>query len=235
MEELETLKIQKAISISGYCSRREAEELILKKQVLVNNEIAKIGQRVSIKDVIVVNGKTINFLKQPDLYILFNKPRGLICTNNDPENRKTIFEYLNLNQYCYSVGRLDFNTTGVIIITNDGGLANKLAHPSSEITRSYLVSLDRSLSTQEIKFLNSNRVILENKPSKQNVSYVKDNDYIISLNEGRNHHVKKIFNLVQTNVLKLHRFAYGPLTDHNLKIGKFRNLTKDEIKLLKSL
>ncbi|AWX69235.1 pseudouridine synthase [[Mycoplasma] anseris] len=230
----ETIKIQKAISMSGYCSRREAELLIAQNKVKINNEIAKIGQRITTKDVILIDNKKIDWNKQPNIYLVLNKPKRTICTIEDPENRKTIYQWMNLKEYAFSVGRLDFNTTGIIIITNDGDLANKLAHPSSQIKRSYIATLDRALSTEELKFLNSHRVILDNKKSVQQVEFVGDNSYQITLVEGRNHHVKKLFNLVQSNVIKLHRVSYGCITDKNLKIGKWRNLTAKEIIDLKN-
>ncbi|MBN4089510.1 rRNA pseudouridine synthase [Mycoplasma enhydrae] len=228
----EKLKVQKIISDYGYCSRREAEKLIIESRVLVNGALASIGQRVSLDDEIRIDNKVISN-KTSKFYILLNKPQNTICTLKDPQGRKTIYEWININKYCYSIGRLDYNTTGVIIITNDGDFANILAHPSSEIEREYIVTLEKPLSDKELNYLNSNFVKLNGVFSKQKVTKIKDLVYSIKLNEGRNHHVKNLFLLVNNYVKKLHRKRYGILDDTNLKIGEFREIKSSEIEQFK--
>ncbi|WP_373435177.1 pseudouridine synthase [Metamycoplasma equirhinis] len=229
-----SIKLQKYMSDCGFCSRRESEKLILQGKVFVNEELATIGQRISITDKVKVNNSILK-LENKKLYILLNKPKNTICTLDDPQKRKTIYDHIKINKYLFSVGRLDFNTTGVILITNDGELANKLAHPSSKIERQYLVELEKKLSQDELEFLNSKNVKLNGKISKQKVTKISETKYLISLYEGRNHHVKNLFLLVENYVKKLHRKSYGFLTDENLKIGEFRQLTETEISMLKNI
>ncbi|WP_373440867.1 pseudouridine synthase [Metamycoplasma equirhinis] len=229
-----SIKLQKYMSDCGFCSRRESEKLILQGKVFVNEELATIGQRISITDKVKVNNSILK-LENKKLYILLNKPKNTICTLDDPQKRKTIYDHIKINKYLFSVGRLDFNTTGVILITNDGELANKLAHPSSKIERQYLVELEKKLSQDKLEFLNSKNVKLNGKISKQKVTKISETKYLISLYEGRNHHVKNLFLLVENYVKKLHRKSYGFLTDENLKIGEFRQLTETEISMLKNI
>ncbi|WP_373434850.1 pseudouridine synthase [Metamycoplasma equirhinis] len=229
-----SIKLQKYMSDCGFCSRRESEKLILQGKVFVNEELATIGQRISITDKVKVNNSILK-LENKKLYILLNKPKNTICTLDDPQKRKTIYDHIKINKYLFSVGRLDFNTTGVILITNDGELANKLAHPSSKIERQYLVELEKELSQDKLEFLNSKNVKLNGKISKQKVTKISETKYLISLYEGRNHHVKNLFLLVENYVKKLHRKSYGFLTDENLKIGEFRQLTETEISMLKNI
>ncbi|TPR54096.1 pseudouridine synthase [Metamycoplasma neophronis] len=231
----EKIKLQKLISQSGYCSRHEAEKWIADGRVFVNGEQAHIGLRVCENDNIKINGKDLINKQNKHIYILLNKPMNTICTLKDPQNRKTIYEYMHLEEYAYSIGRLDFNTTGVIIITNDGDLANKLAHPSSEVEREYIVQLEKPLSEKDLSYLNSNFVKLNGKYSRQKVSEIGENKYSVILKEGRNHHVKNLFLLVNNYVKKLHRKSYGPITDKNLKVGAYRNLSPHEIKVLKQI
>ncbi|WP_373436408.1 pseudouridine synthase [Metamycoplasma equirhinis] len=229
-----SIKLQKYMSDCGFCSRRESEKLILQGKVFVNEELATIGQRILITDKVKVNNNILK-LENKKLYILLNKPKNTICTLDDPQKRKTIYDHIKINKYLFSVGRLDFNTTGVILITNDGELANKLAHPSSKIERQYLVELEKELSQDKLEFLNSKNVKLNGKISKQKVTKISETKYLISLYEGRNHHVKNLFLLVENYVKKLHRKSYGFLTDENLKIGEFRQLTETEISMLKNI
>ncbi|WP_373438093.1 pseudouridine synthase [Metamycoplasma equirhinis] len=229
-----SIKLQKYMSDCGFCSRRESEKLILQGKVFVNEELATIGQRILITDKVKVNNSILK-LENKKLYILLNKPKNTICTLDDPQKRKTIYDHIKINRYLFSVGRLDFNTTGVILITNDGELANKLAHPSSKIERQYLVELEKELSQAKLEFLNSKNVKLNGKISKQKVTKISETKYLISLYEGRNHHVKNLFLLVENYVKKLHRKSYGFLTDENLKIGEFRQLTETEISMLKNI
>ncbi|QJG66680.1 rRNA pseudouridine synthase [Mycoplasma phocoeninasale] len=231
---MEEIKIQKLISFLGYCSRREAEKLVEQGKVYVNGELAKIGMRVTLKDLIQINGKIL-VNKQKNIYLLLNKPKNTICSLNDPQGRKTIYQHIKMKDYAYSVGRLDFNTTGVIIITNDGDFANMLAHPSSEIKREYIAELESPLEQNSINYLNSNFVKLNGKFSRQVVKHLKDNKYLVILKEGRNHHVKNLFALVNNRVVNLHRKSFAFLSDKGLKIGEFRDLTFDEISQLKKL
>lgn len=231
---MEKIRIQKLLSALGIDSRRHVEEAIKNNEVYVDDKLAILGQLVDENSKIIYKNKLIN---QKNIttkkYILFNKPKNLICTNNDPQKRKTIFDYLGLKEYTYSIGRLDFNTTGIIIVTNDGEFANLMAHPSSNILREYIVKLEKPLSDEDIKFLNSDNVILESKKSKQKVTKLNDLIYSVILYEGWNHHVKNLFALVNNYVINLHRKRYGEFSDENLPIGKWKEININKINAIK--
>ncbi|MGX9388847.1 pseudouridine synthase [Mycoplasma sp. 327] len=228
------VKLQKMISDFGFCSRREAEKMIMQKRVLVDGQVAKIGQRVDAEAVIKIDGEIIE-KSDKKFYILLNKPRNTICTLRDPQGRKTIYEWMGMDKYCYSIGRLDFNTTGVIIISNDGNFANILAHPSSNIEREYIATLEKPMSEKDLNFLNSNFVKLNGVFSKQTIKHIKDLTYSIVLKEGRNHHVKNLFLLVNNFVKKLHRKRYGVITDDGLRVGEHRHITASELEWFKKI
>ena len=229
--ENKTFKIQKLISESGVTSRRKAELLIKDGKVTVNGVISTIGDKASFDDEILVDG--ISIAKRNKVYYLLNKPEKIVCTLQDNFDRKTIVELIKTDEYIYPIGRLDYNTTGVIILTNDGELTNKLLHPSNKIKRIYRATLDSSLSRDELNFLNSQKVVIDLRLSRQSVVKVKDNTYNIELFEGRNHHIKKLFKLVNKAVITLNRIEFAGLKMNALERGKYRELTLEEIKYLK--
>lgn len=232
MESRWPIRINKYLSEIGFCSRRNAEELINQKKVTVNGELAHLGQKINEKDIVLVNGKTIkkNYEKK---YYLLNKPKNTICSLKDNFKRKTIFELIQDKDYLFSVGRLDYDTTGVIIITNDGELTNKLTHPSYQIERIYHVTIDHQLSKDDLLFLNNNKLLINNKSSKQKVEHIKNNEYLVHLWEGSYHHVKKIFEHLDKNVIALDRVSFAGIKYDNLKQGSYRLLTKKEVENLK--
>ena len=225
-------KLQKLISESGITSRRKAEVLIIDGKVSVNGQIANIGDKGSFEDNILVDGVAIN--KRDKVYYLLNKPEKIVCTLKDNFDRRTIVDIIKTDEYIYPIGRLDYNTTGIIILTNDGELTNKLLHPSNKIKRVYRATLDSSLSRDELNFLNSQKVVIDLRLSRQSVVRVKDNTYNIELFEGRNHHVKKLFKLVNKAVITLNRIEFAGLKMNSLERGKYRELTLSEVDYLKT-
>lgn len=232
MDSKKLVRINKYLSEIGFCSRRNAEELINQKKILVNGELAKLGQKIHENDVILVNGKTINKIYEKKYYLL-NKPKNTICSLKDNFKRKTIFDLINDKDYLFSIGRLDYDTTGVIIITNDGELSNKLTHPSYQIERIYHVIINQQLSKEDLLFLNNNKLLINNKISKQKIEHIKKNEYFVYLWEGSYHHVKKIFEHLNRNVIALDRVSFAGLKYGNLTQGSYRLLTKKEIENLK--
>lgn len=231
---MEEIRIQKLISQSGIASRREAEEIIKKGGVTVNGERATLGQRATKKDKIVVNGNEIPQPQEHKYYII-NKPEKTICTLKDNFNRTIITDLIDETDYIYPVGRLDYNTTGVLLLTNDGELANKLAHPSFEIVRRYRARLSYKLDKPELVFLNGDNVIVNGKVSKQIVELIESKTYLVTLREGSYHHIKKIFELVEREVLDLKRIEFAGLTVDKLMLGQYRKLKANEVKMLKQL
>lgn len=231
---MELIRINKLLSQAGISSRREAEELIKKGKIIVNGEKAILGQKVSWKDNIFVNGTKIE-KKQELKYYLLNKPKNTICTLKDNFNRTRVVDLIDDKSYLFPVGRLDYDTTGVLLITNDGELSNKLTHPSFGIIREYRARLDEKLDLEQLKFLNGDNVIVNNKKSKQFVNQVGPKSYLIVLKEGSYHHVKKIFEVVGKRVLDLKRISFASLTCEKMMIGEYRKLKPFEINILKSL
>ena len=234
-------RLQKVIANLGYTSRRKAEELIIKGKVKVNGEvITSLGTKVKTSDTIEVENTILDNQKNYEYYLL-NKPRGVISSTSDEHNRKTIVDLIVSNQRIYPIGRLDYDTTGAIILTNDGYLANKLMHPSSNIEKTYIAKVTGLVTGFEIKKLREGIVIDGKKTSKAKVNlkkYDKKNDKStveLIIHEGKNHQVKKMFEAINHDVIKLKREKYAGLDLTNLKSGEYRKLTNKEVAILYSL
>ncbi len=231
-------RLQKFIAESGYCSRRKAEELIKSGKVAVNNiTITELGTKVSFEDVVMIDGKTLE--KQEKEYYLFNKPRGGVTTTSDDKKRKTVMDYFESENRLYPVGRLDYDTTGLLIITNDGDFANMLTHPKNNIEKVYIAKVTPVLKGEHIRTLKSGIVIdgvkcipdrVKLKSTEKNTSMVE-----IIIHEGKNHEVKKMFESIGFEVLKLTRIKIGFLTVDKLLSGKYRKLKPKEIQQLYAL
>lgn len=233
-------RLQKVIALSGIASRRKAEELIKNGDVIVNGEVVtKLGTKVTYSDDILVCGKKIE--KEEKEYYLFNKPRGVICSTSDDKGRKVVVDYFNSNKRLYPVGRLDYDTTGALIVTNDGNLSNLIMHPKNEIEKVYIAKLNGVIKGAEINKIKSGVIIdnvkcvpkkvkLKNFNVKKNTSTVE-----IIITEGKNHEVKKIFESVGFFVDKLKRERIAFLSLGNLKSGEYRKLNPKEVKQLFNL
>lgn len=233
-------RIQKVISNLGYASRREAEKLILDGKVKVNGEIVReLGTKVTKKDVITVCGDVLDKNKNYEYYIL-NKPRGVISSVSDPCGRRTVVDLIETDARIYPIGRLDYDTTGVLLLTNDGELANKLMHPSSNIEKTYVVKVDGLVTGKDIKNLRNGVIINGNKtyPAKVKLkSYNKKTDksiVVLTIHEGKNHQVKNMFKVLGYDVLKLKREKYADLGLVGLRVGEYRKLTNKEVSVLYS-
>ena len=231
-------RLQKLIANSGYCSRRKAEELIKNKKVMVNGILATLGDNASYSDEILVEGNLINY--EPKEYYLFNKPRGVVCTTKDDKNRKTVLDYFDdVNVRIYPVGRLDYDTTGILLLTNDGDFANLMMHPSNKIDKFYVAKVKGIVTVDEIKKLKNGVILDGNKVYPSRVKLKKiDKKHMtsiveITIHDGKNHEVKRIFNSINHDVLKLKRESFGFLTLGNLKSGEKRSLTSKEVRQLK--
>ena len=230
-------RLQKVIANSGYCSRRKAEELISKGCVMVNGiTVYEQGVKVDGNDTITVDGNTIN--REEKEYILLYKPRGVVTTTKDDKNRKTVIDLINTNKRLYPVGRLDYDTSGALLLTNDGDLANKLMHPKSHIDKLYIAKIEGIITASVAKKIASGVDIDGKKTSRAKVKIKKikklDNTSIVEIiiHEGRNHQVKKMFEAFGFKVLKLKREMYSFLDLTGLKSGEYRNLSIKEGKCL---
>ena len=231
-------RIQKIIAESGYCSRRKAEELIQKGLVSVNGVVIRqMGQKASYDDHIEVEGVSIEN-KQDKVYYLLNKPRGVITSTTDDKNRKTIVDLINDPRRIYPVGRLDYDTTGIILLTNDGELANLIMHPKNKIDKVYVAKIEGIFTKLDSMKLSKGVMIEGKKTAKCQVKVKKidkkNNKSIVELtiHEGRNHQVKNMFKALGYDVLKLKREKIAFLDLTGLKSGEYRLLTIHEVKKL---
>lgn len=232
-------RLQKVIANSGYCSRRKAEELISNGSVKVNGKtITEMGYKVNPSDVVVVEGKAISSIEKE--YILLNKPRSVITSTSDDKGRKTILDIIETDKRLYPVGRLDYDTTGAIILTNDGELANLLMHPKNRVNKVYIAKVNGFFDKQSLLKMSNGVYIDDYKTAKCFVKLKKydkkTNTSIVevTIHEGHNHQVKKMFEAVGFNVLKLKREKIAFLDVSDLKSGEYRYLSIKEVKRLYS-
>ncbi len=229
------VRLQKQIANNGYCSRRQAEILIVNRKVKVNNLIIdKLGYKVSENDIITINGKIISKVNKK-IYILFNKPRYVVTTLKDPQNRTIILDYFkDIQEKIYPIGRLDYDTSGIILLTNDGDFAQKVSHPSNNINKTYLVIIKGRLSQENIYDLENGIQITEDfitsNAEVNNLRYRNNKTYIhLTIHEGKNHQIKKMFSCLGYPVLKLKRIKISNISIGNLKSGEYRFLTSNEV------
>lgn len=234
------VRLQKAMSDAGVASRRKSEQMIADGEVSVNGKIVtEMGVKVDHSDKIEVNGVPLRSEKKR--YILMYKPRGVISAVKDDKGRKVITDFLkeDVDERVYPIGRLDYDTSGLILLTNDGEFANQLMHPRYHVDKTYVAKIEGVLSTEEIKKLENGikfkdyksapaKAKVISKDTKKNTSLVR-----LTIHEGHNHQVKNMFQAVGHSVTKLSRERYGFLTLDGLVSGKYRDLTRQEVALLK--
>lgn len=228
-------RLQKVIANAGVCSRRQAEELIIENKVKVNDKIVNtLGTKVNPEDKIEVDGKVIS--QEQKVYLLFNKPKNCVSTLSDDRGRPTVIDYLkDVKERVYPIGRLDFDTTGVLLFTNDGDFANSLAHPSNDIDKVYIATVKGVVTIEQLKPLVEGVEIDFRKTAPAKVRIIRANqekDYTvieIIIHEGRNRQIKKMFDAINIRVMKLNRDKFAGLTVVGLEPGQYRHLTKEEI------
>jgi 23S rRNA pseudouridine2605 synthase len=234
------MPLNKYLAHCGVCSRREAAEVIKTGTVVVNGKaITEPGHKVTDKDEVKVNGKKISIQKEL-VYILLNKPKDYITTSEDPQGRRTIMDLMRgvSNNRIYPVGRLDRNTTGVLLLTNDGELTQKLSHPSFQVKKVYEVTLDKPLEKRDFEKL-LNGVTLEDgfiAPDALGYADPKNKKIVgIEIHSGRNRIVRRMFESLGYDVKGLDRVLFANLTKKNVDRGKWRYLNEKEVRLLKFL
>jgi len=224
-------RLNKFISESGICSRRKAEEMILANRVTVNNRVVtQLFFKVNPdKDKVFLDGERI--APKRHIYYLLNKPMGVVTTTEDEKNRKTVIDLIKTNEKIFPVGRLDFNTTGVLLLTNDGEFSNLLTHPRNRVPREYEVRLDRHLTDVDIDKLQSG-IFIEGKRGRfEKISFTSRNSkkfVNVVATEGRNHFVKNMFSALSYTVVSLNRISFAGFKA-DIPLGSYRVLSKAEI------
>ncbi|WMT42662.1 pseudouridine synthase [Paenibacillus sp. D2_2] len=235
-------RLQKILANAGVASRRKCEELILNGKVMVNDEVVTtLGTKADPNvDVIIVNGKTIGAEKK--VYIVINKPKGVITSASDPQGRKIVTDYLKgIKERLYPVGRLDYDTEGLLILTNDGDFAHLLTHPKHHVSKTYLATVKGVPHGTELEKLKQGIMLEDGMTAPAEAEYHdidpegKQSTISITIHEGRNRQVRRMFDAISHPVLKLKRISFGDLFLGNLKRGLYRHLTKEEVEGLYKL
>lgn len=235
------MRINKFIAHAGLASRRKADELIKAGKVKVNGEvIIELGLEIKEQDRVEVNGVLVG-LEEEKVYYMLNKPTGYLSTASDDRGRKTVIDILKpkVKERIYPVGRLDLETEGLIILTNDGEIANKLIHPSSNIEKTYYVELDRPITVQNIRAIERGVDIGGYTTKKSQIKKIgtgtSTHRCLITIEEGKNRQVRKMFETQRLRVKYLKRLRIGELYLEDLNPGEFRKLTKKELQYLRKL
>ncbi|MEK7433593.1 MAG: pseudouridine synthase [Cyanobacteriota bacterium] len=233
-------RLQKIISSAGVASRRKAEQLILEGKVKVNDTIIKeLGFKANPhSDKIYVLGKRLT-IKTKKVYIALNKPVGIICSRSDEKGRKTVIDIVDVNRYIYPVGRLDFDSSGLVLLTNDGDAMNAIIHPKYEIEKTYIVLVDGNISDNHLRKLESGIQLAEGRtaPAKIKVlgDYPNETKLEMTITEGKNRQIRRMLDAVGYGVKKLKRVTIGKIELGNLKKGEFRYLNDLEVEWIESL
>lgn len=232
-------RLQKYLADCGVASRRKSEEIISDGRVSVNgNTVLKVVPVDTDKDIVCVDGKKVTPEKKK-IYILLNKPEGVITSVHDQFDRKTVMDIVKIKERIFPVGRLDYDTSGLIILTNDGVCANKIMHPSKQVNKVYIAKIKGIPSDEEIKNFKNGIIIDGIKTSNANFKVLEkgngNSTVEITIHEGRNRQVRKMCSSIGHDVIKLKRISIGEVKLGNLKEGSFRQMNSDEISYLKSL
>lgn len=238
---MEKIRLQKVLSDIGYCSRRKAEELITRGKVKVNGHPAELGMKVDPRaDLISVGGQNLVVpRKKTYRYLMMNKPRGYVTTVNDEQGRRCVMDLLEgVEERVYPVGRLDMNSEGLLLFTNDGTFANDMMHPSRHVTKTYRVTVRPDITDEQAVAL-AEGVVIDGKktsPAVVKVLTKEPNRVVVELiiHEGRNRQVRKMCEAVGLEVARLKRSSIGPLRLGMLKPGAVRDLTAEELKAIRA-
>lgn len=235
------MRLQKYLAQCGVASRRHAEEMIAQGKVQVNGQtVREMGVQVEDTDIVCVNGERVQ-LESEKRYVLYHKPMGEVTTVSDPKGRETVMDHFHdYPVRLYPIGRLDYDSEGLLLLTNDGDLAAKLTHPSHEVDKTYLARVTGNLSEEAVHRLRTGVVLddgFKTSPARVNVIRVETFAcaVLITIHEGHNRQVRRMMEAVGHKVLLLRRVKFGPIDLRGLPRGEWRDLTQEEIRALKAL
>lgn len=226
---MDGVRIQKVLAQAGIGSRRHCDELVSKGKVKVNGQVAVEGQRVSDSDIIEVDNKVIPTNSEYE-YFLLNKPLGYVCSLKDKHNKKWVVDLISTNEHrIFPVGRLDKNTSGLLILTNDGYLTNQLTHPSKGVWKKYLVVVNKTMANNDLNKLKNGIQLEDGITAKAKVKQLGKDSFYLQIHEGRNRQIRRMCKALGYEVVELSRVAIGSLQDKTLELGEYRELTKEEV------
>lgn len=236
---MESIKLQKYVADCGLMSRRAAEKEIEAGNFCVNGIIATIGMRIDPNsDAVTYKGKSVVMKSARKVYIMLYKPKGVVTTMNDEKGRKTVADIVDVGVRVYPIGRLDLNSEGLLLMTNDGELANSIAHPRGEIKKVYAVTLKGKVENEHLDRLRAVRELDGEKIQPVGVELVSRNEVSsvvkFTLSEGKNREIRRICEQVGVYITKLKRISLGPIRLGDLKTGEFRELNSSELRALKN-
>lgn len=222
-------RVQKLLSNYGYCSRRKAETLIEEGRVKVNGKIITLGDKATEKDKIEVDGKEVN--KEKKVYLMFNKPVRCVTALHDKEH-KTVMYYIKIPERVFPIGRLDYYTSGLLLLTNDGDFANKIMHPRYEKKKTYEVKLGDPINNEQISMIQKGLKLRDGKTAPAYVKKIKPNHLEITIHEGKNRIIRRMMDYLNLRIKTLKRIKIGNLSLGNLRPGRFKYLKKEDLKKL---
>lgn len=226
---MDEIRINKYIASSGVCSRRNADDIISSGRVKINGQvITELGTKVTNKDVVEIDGKIIS-IEANKVYIMLNKPKGYVTTSKEQFNRPSVLELVNVRERVFAVGRLDMDSEGLLILTNDGDFANKIIHPTKHVSKEYEVKLKNKIEDAALDKLRSGVDIGGYVTKPAIVKKINDTEFIIAISEGKNRQIRRMCEAVENKVVSLKRVAIGGLDLGNLESGKYRILSDDDI------
>ena len=236
---MEKIRINKFLAELGVGSRRAIDKMIEEKRIKVNGILAESGIKVDKSDKIFVNGKLLEFEKKKKVYFMLNKPKRVLSTAKDERGRKTVIDLIDTKERIFPIGRLDYDTEGLLLLTNDGEIFNKVIHPRTEVYKTYLVEARGNINMTTLNKLKRG-VMLDDKmtlPAKAKILLADERhtELHFAIKEGRNRQVRRMFELVGHPVINLKRIMLGELNLDGLEVGEYRPLTKKEINYLYSL
>jgi 23S rRNA pseudouridine2604 synthase len=234
MEKQQLTRINKFLSEAGYCSRREADKLIDKGRVTINGEVPEMGTKIASGDVVRVDGKRIDEPKDDPVYIAFNKPVGIVCTTDTRVEKDNIIDYINHPKRIFPVGRLDKPSQGLIFLTNDGDIVNKILRARNNHEKEYLVRVNKPVTDEFIERMSNGVPILDTVTRKCTVQKVSKNEFRIILTQGLNRQIRRMCEYLDYRVVKLKRVRIMNVK-LDLPVGKWRDLTEKELQEINRL
>tara|TARA_B110000495_G_scaffold202847_1_gene224244 strand:+ start:1918 stop:2619 length:702 start_codon:yes stop_codon:yes gene_type:complete len=227
------MRLNKYLARCGIGSRRKCDEIISSKQIAINGSIiTDFSYQIKDEDIVLYNGKFIEIEDKSIIYIL-NKPKGYVCTSNDPQDRLKVIDLIDTNIRLFTIGRLDRDTTGIILLTNDGDIANKLAHPKYCKEKKYFVKTKGKIENKFLKIIKDKYLLKDGTKVKADIKLLSHSgnvyEWNIILEEGKNREIKRIFSEFEAKVTLIHRYSFGGIELNNIQLGKYKKIKPNQL------